>query len=44
MAWEITRTVRVGIDVPDDRKNDLHATNDKFQYCANRTALGMALP
>jgi putative transposase len=38
MAWEITRTVRVRLDVPDDRKSDLHATNDLFQYCANRTA------
>ena len=38
MAWEVTRTVRVRLDVPDDRKRDLHATNDKFQYCANRTA------
>jgi len=38
MAWEITRTVRVRLNVPDDRKSDLHATNSKFQYCANRTA------
>jgi len=38
MAWEVTRTVRVRLDVPDDRKSDLHATNTKFQYCANRTA------
>jgi len=38
MAWDITRTVRVRLDVPDDRKSDLHATNSKFQYCANRTA------
>jgi IS605 OrfB family transposase len=38
MAWEVTRTVRVRLDVPDDRKRDLHATNTKFQYCANRTA------
>ena len=38
MAWDVTRTVRVRLDVPDDRKSDLHATNDKFQYCANRTA------
>jgi putative transposase len=38
MAWEVTRTVRVHLDVPDDRKSDLHATNTKFQYCANRTA------
>ncbi|ERG89675.1 MAG: transposase, IS605 OrfB family, central region [halophilic archaeon J07HX5] len=38
MAWDITRTVQVCLDVPDDRKSDLHATNSKFQYCANRTA------
>jgi len=38
MAWEVTRTVRVRLEVPDNRKSDLHATNDKFQYCANRTA------
>jgi putative transposase len=38
MAWEVTRTVRVRLDVPDDRKSDFHATNKKFQYCANRTA------
>ena len=38
MAWEVTRTVRVRLDVPDDRKSDLHATNSKFQYCTNRTA------
>ena len=38
MAWEITRTVRVQLDVPANRKSDLHATNDLFQYCANRTA------
>ncbi len=38
MAWEVTHTVRVRLDVPNDRKSDLHATNQKFQYCANRTA------
>ena len=38
MAWGVTRTVRVRLNVPDDRKSDLHATNSKFQYCANRTA------
>jgi hypothetical protein len=27
MAWEVTRTVRVRLDVPDNRKSDLHATN-----------------
>jgi hypothetical protein len=38
MAWELVRTVRVRLDVPDDRKSDIHATTTKFQYCANRTA------
>ncbi|WP_226021888.1 RNA-guided endonuclease InsQ/TnpB family protein [Halomicrobium salinisoli] len=38
MAWTIKRTVCVRLDVPDGRKSDLHATNDCFQYCANRTA------
>ena len=38
MAWDVTRTVRVRLDVPDSRKSDLHATNNLFQYCANRTA------
>ncbi|MBX0297244.1 RNA-guided endonuclease InsQ/TnpB family protein [Haloarcula nitratireducens] len=38
MVWEVARTVRVRLDVPDDRKSDLHATNTRFQYCANRTA------
>jgi len=38
MAWEVTRTVRVRLNVPTDRKSDLHATNDLFQHCANRTA------
>lgn len=38
MAWEVTRTVRVRLEMPESRKRDLHATNDRFQYCANRTA------
>lgn len=38
MAWTVTRSVRVHLDVPDDRKRDLHATNALFQYCANRTS------
>lgn len=38
MAWEVKRTVRVRLDVPDDRKQDLHATNQLFQHCANRAA------
>ena len=38
MVWETTRTVRWRLNIPDNRKSDLHATNTKFQYCANRTA------
>ncbi|GAB6880173.1 RNA-guided endonuclease TnpB family protein [Halorubrum gandharaense] len=38
MAWEVTRTVRVRLNVPADRKNDLHDTNNLFQYCASRTS------
>ena len=38
MAWGVVRTVRVRLNVPDSRKSDLHATNELFQYCANRTA------
>ena len=38
MAWEVARTVRIRLDIPDDRKSDFHATNKKFQHCANRTA------
>lgn len=38
MAWEITRTVRVRLNVPNDRNSDLHATNNLFQHCANRTS------
>ena len=38
MAWEVTRTVRVRLDVPDDHKSEFHATNSQFRYCANRTA------
>ena len=38
MVWDVTRTVKVRLDVPDDRKSDLHATNTEFQHCASRTA------
>lgn len=38
MAWEITRTPKIKLNVPDDRKSDFHATNAQFQYCANRTS------
>jgi hypothetical protein len=38
IAWDGTRTARVRLDLPDDRKSGLHATNIHFQPCANRTA------
>lgn len=38
MAWDVIRTVRVRLNVPDDRKSDLHATNTLFHHCANRTS------
>ena len=38
MTWEVTRTVRGRLNVPDDPESDLHATSKKFRYCANRTA------
>ncbi|MDS0477282.1 transposase [Natrinema sp. 1APR25-10V2] len=38
MVRGVKRTVRVRLDVPDDRKSDLHATNTLFQQCANRTS------
>ena len=38
MAWDATQTVQVRLEVPDDRKSDFHATNQQFQFCANRTA------
>jgi putative transposase len=38
MALEVTDANRAKLDVPEDRKRDLHATNDTFLYCANCTA------
>jgi hypothetical protein len=35
---EVIRTVKVKLDVPDERCDDLHQTNDQFLYCANATA------
>lgn len=35
---EIRRTVPVKLNVPDERRNDLHETVDQFLYCANRTS------
>ncbi|KTG19439.1 RNA-guided endonuclease InsQ/TnpB family protein [Haloferax profundi] len=35
---EIIRTVKVKLDVPTERCDDLHQTKDQFLHCANRTA------
>lgn len=35
---EVRRTVPVKLDVPDERRDDLHTTVDQFLYCANRTS------
>jgi hypothetical protein len=35
---EVIRTVTVKLDVPDQRRADLHRTNDQFLHCANTTA------
>ena len=32
------RTVPIKLDVPDQRRGDLHQTKDQFLYCANRTS------
>ncbi|ESS11290.1 MAG: putative transposase [uncultured archaeon A07HR60] len=32
------RTVLIKLDVPDQRRGDLHQTKDQFLYCANRTS------
>jgi len=32
------RTVKVKLDVPDERCDDLHQTKDQFLHCANTTA------
>jgi hypothetical protein len=32
------RTVKIKLDVPDGRCDDLHQTKKQFLYCANRTA------
>ncbi|KAB1198197.1 MULTISPECIES: RNA-guided endonuclease TnpB family protein [Haloferax] len=34
----IIRTVKVKLDVPTERCDDLHQTKDQFLHCANRTA------
>ena len=35
---DVVRTVRVKLNVPDERCNDLHQTKDQFLHCANTTA------
>jgi IS605 OrfB family transposase len=35
---DVIRTVKVKLDVPDERCDDLHQTNDQFLHCANTTA------
>ena len=34
---EATRTVRIPLIVPADRRDDLHQTRPKYQHCQNRT-------
>ncbi len=35
---EVIRTVKVKLDVPTDRFDDLHQTKTQFLHCANTTA------
>jgi len=35
---DVIRTVKVKLDVPDERCDDLHQTKDQFLHCANTTA------
>jgi IS605 OrfB family transposase len=35
---DVIRTVKVKLDVPDERCDDLHQTNDQFLHCANTTS------
>jgi IS605 OrfB family transposase len=35
---EVIRTVKVKLDVPDERCDDLHRTKNQFLHCANTTA------
>ncbi|SDN31349.1 hypothetical protein SAMN04487949_0026, partial [Halogranum gelatinilyticum] len=35
---EVIRTVKVKLDIPDERCDDLHQTKDQFLHCANTTA------
>ncbi|MGQ3329899.1 RNA-guided endonuclease InsQ/TnpB family protein [Halorubrum sp. FL23] len=35
---DVLRTVKVKLDVPNERRDDLHQTKDQFLHCANTTA------
>ncbi len=35
---DVIRTVKVKLDVPTERCDDLHRTKDQFLHCANTTA------
>ena len=35
---DVIRTVKIKLDVPDERCEDLHQTKDQFLYCANTAA------
>jgi len=38
MTMEIIRTVKVKLDMPNPRRDDLHQAADQFRYCANQTS------
>ncbi|SDY15668.1 hypothetical protein SAMN04487946_107124 [Halobellus clavatus] len=38
MEMEVIRTVKVKLDVPEQRRDALHQTADQFRYCANQTS------
>jgi hypothetical protein len=35
---DVIRTVKVKLDVPTERYDDLHQTKNQFLHCANTTA------
>jgi len=35
---DVIRTVKVKLDVPDERCDNLHQTKEQFLHCANTTA------
>jgi IS605 OrfB family transposase len=38
MEMEVIRTVKVKLEVPEQRRDALHQTADQFRYCANQTS------